>query len=141
MAVWNQTIRFTSKGFTSLNTLAFMQPGFAWAAAHMLRLPSDRQLSYPPASPHRSNGYLAVQESLCLFSIAYAFRPRLRVRLTPGGFACQTYTYALQRTIPSVRGFVTPSLPHRNDCWYRNINLFSIGSPIVTGKQIGRAHV
>ena len=26
-----------------------------------------------------------VQESLCLLSIAYAFRPRLRVRLTPGG--------------------------------------------------------
>jgi hypothetical protein len=48
---------------------------------------------------------------------------------TSGGFTCQTYTYALQRTIPSVRGFFTPSLPHRNVCWYRNINLFSIGYP------------
>ena len=44
---------------------------------------SDRRVSYPPASPHRSNEYMVVQESLCLFTIAYAFRPRLRIRLTP----------------------------------------------------------
>ncbi len=64
-----------------------MQPGFAWVAAHTLRLTSNSQLPYPPASPHRANGCVVVQESLCLFSIVYAFRPRLRVRLTPGGFA------------------------------------------------------
>ena len=51
----------------------------AWAAIQCGSLPD------PPASPHRSNGYKTVQESLCLFSIAYALRPRLRVRLTPGG--------------------------------------------------------
>ena len=46
---------------------------------------------------------------------------------TFGGFACQTYTYALQRTIPSVRGLVTPSSSHSSNCQYRNINLLSIG--------------
>ena len=44
-----------------------------------------------------------------------------------GGFACQTYTYALQRTIPSVRRPVTPSSPRRSKCQYRNIDLLSIG--------------
>ena len=65
-----------------------MQPGFAWAASCALRPPSDRRLSYPPASPHRSNGCMVVQESLCLFPITYAFRPRLRIRLTPEGLTC-----------------------------------------------------
>jgi hypothetical protein len=46
---------------------------------------------------------------------------------TFGGFACQTYTYTLQRTIPSVRGLVTPSSSHSSNCQYRNINLLSIG--------------
>ena len=46
---------------------------------------------------------------------------------TSDGFACQTYTYTLQRTIPSVRRPVTPSSPHRSKCQYRNINLSSIG--------------
>ena len=31
-----------------------------------------------------------------------------------GGFACPRYTYALQRTIPSVRGCVTSPSPHRS---------------------------
>ena len=41
-------------------------------------------LRYPIAD----NGWEVVQESLCLLSITYAFRPRLRVRLTPGGITC-----------------------------------------------------
>ena len=35
--------------------------------------------------------------------------------------------YALQRTIPSVRGPYAPSSPHRSLHRYRNINLFAIG--------------
>ena len=31
-----------------------------------------------------------------------------------GGFACLSYTYAVQRTIPSVRGCVTSPSPHRS---------------------------
>ena len=46
---------------------------------------------------------------------------------TFGGFACQTYTYTLQRTIPSVRRPFTPSSPHSSNCRYRIINLLSIG--------------
>ena len=60
----------------------------------------------------------------------YPFVRRLTVLSgfsTFGGFACQTYTYALQRTIPSVRGLVTPSSSHSSNCQYRNINLSSIG--------------
>jgi hypothetical protein len=42
------------------------------------------------------------------------------------GFTYKSYSYSLQRTIPSVRGaFNTPS-PHRNYKKYRNINLLSI---------------
>ena len=33
---------------------------------------------------------------------------------TSGGFAYRTYTFALQRTIPSVRGCVTSPSPHRS---------------------------
>ena len=43
------------------------------------------------------------------------------------GFAYQMYTYALQRTIPSVRRPVTPSSPRSSISQYRNINLSSIG--------------
>ena len=46
---------------------------------------------------------------------------------TFGGFACQTYTYTLQRTIPSVRRPFTTSSPHRSNSQYRIINLLSIG--------------
>ncbi len=45
------------------------------------------------------------------------------------GFAYTSYTYSVQRTIPSVRGpFTTPSL-HRSINWYRNINRLSIDYP------------
>ena len=60
----------------------------------------------------------------------YPFVRRLTVLSgfsTFGGFACQTYTYTLQRTIPSVRGPFTPSSSHSSNCQYRNINLLSIG--------------
>ena len=46
------------------------------------------------------------------------------------GFAWETYTYALQRTIPSVRGSVTAPSPHRSCKKYGNINPLSIGIPI-----------
>ena len=44
-----------------------------------------------------------------------------------GGFAYHTYTYILQRTIPSVRGSVTTPSPRRSKEKYRNINRLSIG--------------
>jgi len=62
----------------------------------------------------------------------YPLVRRLTVLLgfsTFGGFSCRTYTYTLQRTIPSVRRPVTPSSPHRSKCQYRNINLLSIDIP------------
>ncbi len=43
------------------------------------------------------------------------------------GFAYGPYTYALQRTIPSVRGSVTTPSPHRNIEKYGNIDPLSIG--------------
>ena len=46
------------------------------------------------------------------------------------GFAWDTYTYALQRTIPSVRGGVTSPSPRRNHQKYGNINPLSIGIPL-----------
>ena len=46
---------------------------------------------------------------------------------TIGGFACRSYTYALQRTIPSVRGSFTPPSPLRSTRWYWIINQLSIG--------------
>ena len=42
---------------------------------------SITRTSYPSASPHRSNG-LRRYRNINLFSIDYAFRPRLRSRLT-----------------------------------------------------------
>ncbi len=49
---------------------------------------------------------------------------------TPGGFAYPAYTYALQRTIPSVRGGVTPPSPLRSNQKYGNVDPLSIGIPI-----------
>ena len=60
----------------------------------------------------------------------YPFVRRLTVLSgfsTFSGFSCQMYTYALQRTIPSVRRPVTTSSPHRSNRQYRNINLSAIG--------------
>ena len=60
----------------------------------------------------------------------YPFVRRLTVLSgfsTFGGFACQTYTYTLQRTIPSVRRPVTTSSPHGSNSQYGNINPSSIG--------------
>ena len=42
------------------------------------------------------------------------------------GFPVSSYTYALQRTIPSVRRTFTSPLFHRNICKYMNINMFTI---------------
>lgn len=46
------------------------------------------------------------------------------------GLPCPGYTYALQRTIPSVRGGVTSPSPHRSIQKYGNINPLSIGFAI-----------
>ena len=43
------------------------------------------------------------------------------------GLTCPHITYALQRTIPSVRGCVTSPSPHRSLKGYRNIYRLSIG--------------
>ena len=86
----------------------------------------------PPVSVSGTDGnYLKLRGFSWKFDYShYPFVRRLTVLSgfsTFGGFTCQTYTYALQRTIPSVRGPFTPSSPHRNNCQYRNINLLSIG--------------
>src|SRR5690606_11040498 len=49
---------------------------------------------------------------------------------THPGFAWDAYTYALQRTIPSVRGGVTSPSPHRSQQKYGNVNPLSIGIPL-----------
>jgi hypothetical protein len=49
--------------------------------AYTLKPPSNRRLTYPSASPHHSNDNWWYR-NINLFSIAYAFRPRLRDRLT-----------------------------------------------------------
>ncbi len=61
--------------------------GFAYPLPYVLgrTLPSVR-FTYPPASPLRSSGF-KWHWILNQLSIAYAFRPRLRSRLTLGGRA------------------------------------------------------
>lgn len=60
------------KGFTSSFSLT------AWTRI------SNRAISYPPASPRHSNGRRWYR-NFHLLSIAYAFQPRLRSRLTLSG--------------------------------------------------------
>ena len=62
----------------------FSQSGFAYSAPYLLRHPSIRVLTYPPASPHHSIEKRWYR-NLNLLSIDYAFRPRLRPRLTLSG--------------------------------------------------------
>ena len=88
----------------------------------------------PPVSVSGTDGYYLKLRGFSWKS-DYSHYPIVR-RLTVlsgfstfGGFACQTYTYTLQRTIPSVRRpFTTPS-PRGSNSQYRNINLSSIGIP------------
>ena len=47
-----------------------------------------------------------------------------------GGFAYRSYTYSLQRSIPSDRGSVTTPSPHRSYKKYGNINPLSIEYPL-----------
>ena len=65
----------------------FTRDGFAYLLPYYLRrtFPSVRS-AYPPVSPHPSNG-LKWHRILNRLSIAYAFLPRLRSRLTLGGRA------------------------------------------------------
>jgi hypothetical protein len=50
-----------------------------------------------------------------------------RVSARPADLPAGLITYALQRTIPSVRGSVTPASLHRSNRKYGNINPLSIG--------------
>ena len=86
----------------------------------------------PPVSVSGTDGYYLKLRGFS-WKFGYGHYPIVR-RLTVlsgfstfGGFACQTYTYTLQRTIPSVRRPVTTSSPHGSNSQYRNINLSSIG--------------
>ena len=85
---WRYGIRRSalSEDFSVPSRLGLVRSGFAWTAAYTLRLsmPTDSRRILP-RHPIAQNGREVVQESLRLFSIAYAFRPRLRIRLTPGG--------------------------------------------------------
>ena len=86
----------------------------------------------PPVSVSGTGGnYLKLRGFSWKFAYGrYPFVRRLTVLSgfsTFGGFSCRMYTYALQRTIPSVRRPITTSSPHRSNCQYRNINLSSIG--------------
>ncbi len=73
--------------FPSPSHLKVMQSGFAYSALYVLgrTLPSVR-FTYPPASPHRSNGSWWHWNFNQLY-IPYAFRPRVSSRLTLGGRA------------------------------------------------------
>ena len=86
----------------------------------------------PPVSVSGTDGYYLKLRGFS-WKFGYGHYPIVR-RLTVlsgfstfGGFACQTYTYTLQRTIPSVRRPFTTSSPHGSNSQYRNINLSSIG--------------
>jgi hypothetical protein len=65
----------------------FTEDGFSYLPPYGLgrTFPSVR-LAYPPVSPHPSNG-CKWHRIINRLSIAYAFRPRLRSRLTLGGRA------------------------------------------------------
>ena len=73
--------------FAPLRFSGFSRDGFACLSPYGLgrAFPAARS-AYPPVSPHPSNG-CKWHRIINRFSIAYAFRPRLRSRLTLGGRA------------------------------------------------------
>ena len=85
---WQCEIRdFATTIFTRHHSPAFTKNGFAYSSASLLgrALPFARS-PYPTASPHCSSG-LRWYRNFDLLSIVYAFRPRLRSRLTLSGRA------------------------------------------------------
>jgi hypothetical protein len=73
--------------FPRHHSSAFVETGFSSFPAYLLgRAYPTARLPYPPASPHHSNDAWWYR-NINLFSIAYAFRPRLRSRLTLRGRA------------------------------------------------------
>ncbi|ABZ84887.1 conserved hypothetical protein [Heliomicrobium modesticaldum Ice1] len=73
--------------FAPHQTFALMSDGFAYRSATVFgHARPAAWFTYPPASPHRSNDPTWYR-NLHLLSITYAFRPRLRSRLTLGGRA------------------------------------------------------
>ena len=46
------------------------------------------------------------------------------------GFTYSSFTYSVQRAIPSARGSFTSPSPHRSISWYWNINQLSIDYPL-----------
>ena len=76
--------------------------GFAWPTPSVLgRAPPTARSAYPPASPLHSNDPRWYR-NLNLLSIAYAFRPELRSRLTQGGrtFPWKPWVYGLRDSHP-----------------------------------------
>jgi hypothetical protein len=71
--------------FAPLQFSGLLRDGFSYLLPYHLRrtFPFVRS-AYPPVSPHPSNGG-KWHRILNRFSIAYAFRPQLRSRLTLGG--------------------------------------------------------
>src|SRR5699024_867013 len=84
---WQCGIRNFGTKFPSPSQLGLMLNGFTYSTSSLLgrTLPSVR-FSYPPAYPHHSNDQRWYR-NINLLSIAYAFRPRLRSRLTLRGRA------------------------------------------------------
>ena len=68
-------------GITSGLPPADLPTGHPRACTHY----SGSAITFPSASPHRSNARWRYR-NINLLSIGYAFRPRLRARLTLGGF-------------------------------------------------------
>ena len=82
---WQPEITYFGTKFPSPSQLLLKVSGFAYSQALLLgRAQPTARLCYPSASPHRSNKYWWYR-NLNLLSIAYAFRPRLRSRLTLSG--------------------------------------------------------
>ena len=111
-----------------------------FSRSYRVNLPSSLAMDhsstfgYSPRPPVSVSGTGCIYLKLRNFSWEYDYShyPLVR-RLTVlsgfsknYGFAYSSYTYALQRTIPSVRRPFTSPLFHRNICKYMNINMFAI---------------
>ena len=82
---WQHEITHFSTEFPSPSQPSLKVGGFAYPQASLLgRAQPTARMCYPSASPHRSNKHWWYR-NLNLLSIAYAFRPRLRSRLTLSG--------------------------------------------------------
>jgi hypothetical protein len=83
---WQCEIRnFGTDDFPRHHSPAYRKDGFAYPfGLTAWTRTSSRAIPYPPASPHRTNENRWYR-NINLLSIAYAFRPQLRSRLTLSG--------------------------------------------------------